>query len=84
MIRFRDKIALAAARAVSRLAVGVAAAIQATPPPVFVHGPRFALGLAVAVGCQLTLSHVLGVGANPFENMREAAAIMAARKGGAP
>ena len=79
MIRFRDKIAL-----LVRVAPNLAHAIEAPPPPVFVHGPRFALGLAVAVGCQLTLSHVLGVGANPFENMREAAAIMAARKGGAP
>lgn len=69
------------ARRLCRLAEN---AIAATPVWVFTAAPRWALALAVGVGCQLALAHALGVSANPIENMREAAAIMAARKGGAP
>lgn len=82
MMRFRDRLVLAAARALTRAAPRVAAAIEATPPWAFVHVVPWATR-AVAVALILCgLSVALGVGFDPFENMREVAAIV--QKGGGP
>lgn len=82
MNRFGDALAVAAARALVRVAPNVAHAIEALPPPVFVHGPRFAVRLALLVACWFGVRAVTGVGLDPVANMREVAVIM--QKGRTP
>lgn len=81
-MRFRDKLAVALARAVIRVAPWVARAIEAPPVPVLAHGPRFALALAVAGACWFGMSAATGMSLDPVANMREVATIM--QKGRTP
>lgn len=81
-MRLRDRFALAAIRALLRAAPRVAAGIEATPPWVFAHAPRWGVRVALGLLAVCVLSVALGVSLNPLANMREVAAIV--QKGQTP